>query len=43
LDLWIDLFTDPVAIFSAIGFAIMLGIGGFFLWFFLTKSAGPKK
>jgi hypothetical protein len=43
LELWKDLFTDPVAIYSAIGFIIMLGIGGFFLWFFLTKSAPPKK
>jgi len=29
LELWKDLFTDPVAIYSAIGFIIMLGIGGF--------------
>jgi len=42
LELWKDLFTDPVAIYSAIGFIIMLGIGGFFLWFFMTKSAPPK-
>ena len=26
-----------------VGFIIMFGIGGFFLWFFLTKSAPPKK
>ena len=39
LELWKDLFTDPVAIYSAIGFIIMLGIGGFFLWFFMTKSS----
>ena len=43
MDLWKDLFTDPVAIYSAIGMAIMFGIAAFFLWFFLTKSAGPKK
>ena len=41
MDLWVDLFTDPVAIFSAVGMAIMLGIGGFFLWFFIKNSA-PK-
>jgi len=43
VELWKDLFTDPVAIYSAIGFIIMLGIGVFFLWFFMTKSAPPKK
>jgi len=43
LDLWKDLFTDPVAVYSAIGMGIMLGIGVFFLWFFITKSAGKKK
>ena len=29
--------------FLAVGFAIMLGIDGFFLWFFLTKSKDPDK
>jgi len=43
LELWKDLFTDPVAIYSAIGMGIMFAIGGFFLWFFISKSAGPKK
>lgn len=43
MDLWVDLFTDPVAIFTAVGMGIMMGIGIFFLWFFISKSARAKK
>ena len=45
MELWKELFTDPVAIYSAIGMAIMLGIGGFYLWFIISKlnSSDPEK
>ena len=43
MDLWVDLFTDPVAIYTAVGMGIMFGIGIFFIWFLLTRSARSKK
>ncbi|MBT8073797.1 MAG: DUF3149 domain-containing protein [Xanthomonadales bacterium] len=33
MELWKDLFTDPVAVYSAVGMGITLGIAIFFIWF----------
>ena len=43
MDLWVDLFTDPVAIFTAVGMGIMMGIGIFLIWFFILKLERVKK
>ena len=36
-----QLFTTEVGLFSIIGIAFMLGMGGFFLWLF-TQDDAPK-
>ncbi|GAA3981527.1 hypothetical protein GCM10022279_01430 [Comamonas faecalis] len=38
-----DLFTTDVGLFSAIGIAFMLGMGGFFFWLFTRTDTMPKK
>lgn len=42
MDLWMELlFGNDIGLMSMIGLAVMLGIGFFFLWLFISKSREP--
>ena len=42
MDLIEMLFSDPVALYSAIGLLILLGIGAFYIYYFISHILADK-
>lgn len=43
MELWSQLFSDPVGIASAITIAIVIIIGAWFVWYFITRMMNDGK